>query len=404
MSTDESDASVPRVADGDKTPVILQVLPALDTGGVERGTVDIAAAVHDAGWRSIVVSNGGPMVREVLRGGAAHIELPVHTKNLLAMRRNVSRLVKVIREHEVDIVHVRSRAPAWSVAAACRQTGAAMVTTFHGTYTTNLPGKKIYNAVMTRGARVIAISEFIRDHILSTYDVDEARVRIIHRGIDLERFSPSAVSQERVIKLAKQWRLPDGMPVILLPGRVTRWKGQLLLVKALASMARDDLRCLMVGSDQGRSGFVREIESTVRRLGLDSVVHVVGGCDDMPAAYMLSDVVVSASTDAEAFGRVVAEGQAMGRPVVAPAHGAAPEIVIPDATGWLFEPGNAEDLARNLEIALALGNDDRDALAQAAIANVRRHFAKERMTEETLALYREVMAEAAAESGNPIAA
>jgi len=404
MPADQSDASFPQAAGRDKVPVVLQVLPALDTGGVERGTVDVAAAVHDAGWRSIVASNGGPMVREVLRGGAAHIQLPVHTKNVLAMRRNVARLVKVIREHDVDIVHVRSRAPAWSVAAGCRQTGAAMVTTFHGTYTTNLPGKKVYNAVMTRGARVIVISEFIRNHILSTYDVDEARVRVIHRGIDLERFSPSAVSQERVIKLAKQWRLPDGMPVVLLPGRVTRWKGQLQLVKALATMGRDDLRCLMVGSDQGRTGYVRKIEAKVARMGLESVIHVVGGCDDMPAAYMLSDVVVSASTDPEAFGRVVAEGQAMGRPVVAPAHGAAPEIVIPGATGWLYEPGNAEDLARSLETALALGNDERDALAQAAIANVRRQFSKERMTEETLALYREVLAETAAESGNPIAA
>ena len=187
-------------------------------------------------------------------------------------------------------------------------------------------------------------------------------------------------------------------------GRVTRWKGQLQLVKALAGMGRDDLRCLMVGADQGRTGYVREIENKAARMGLDSVVHVVGGCDDMPAAYRLSDVVVSASTDPEAFGRVVAEGQAMGRPVVAPAHGAAPEIVIPGATGWLFEPGNPDDLARNLETALALGNDERDALAQAAIANVRRHFSKDRMTEETLALYREVLAEAAAESGNPIAA
>ncbi len=257
---------------------------------------------------------------------------------------------------------------------------------------------------MTRGARVIAISEFIRDHILSTYDADESRVRVIHRGIDLERFSPAAVSQERVIKLAKQWRLPDGMPVILLPGRVTRWKGQLQLVKALATLERDEFRCLLVGSDQGRTGYVREIEALVAKLGLQSVVHVVGGCDDMPAAYMLSDVVVSASTDPEAFGRVVAEGQAMGRPVVAPAHGAAPEIVIPGATGWLFEPGNVEDLARSLETALALGNDERDALAQAAIANVHRHFAKDRMTEETLALYGEVLAETAAESGNPIAA
>ncbi len=404
MSADTTVSSEQRAAGGEKPPAVLQVLPALETGGVERGTVDVALAIHQAGWRSLVASNGGPMVRELMRGGAAHIELPMHTKNVLAMRRNVARLVKVIREHEVDIVHVRSRAPAWSVAAACRQTGAAMVTTFHGTYNNNLPGKKIYNAVMTRGARVIAISEFIRDHILKTYDVDEKRVRVIHRGLDLNRFSPSAVSQERVIQLAKQWRLPDGMPVVLLPGRVTRWKGQLLLVRALAALARDDLRCLLVGSDQGRTGYVREIESKVRRLGLESVVHVVGGCDDMPAAYMLSDVVVSASTDPEAFGRVVAEGQAMGRPVVAPDHGAAPEIVIPGATGWLFQPGNVDDLARQLATALALGHDERDSLAQAAIANVRRRFTKERMTDETLALYREVLAEAAAERGNPIAA
>ena len=232
---------------GDRTnigqqPVVMQVVPALETGGVERGTVDVAAALTEAGWRSLVVSSGGRMVREVLRAGAEHIELPVHSKNPMVMRGNVERLSALIREHGVDIVHARSRAPAWSARRAARSAGSRFVTTIHAPYNLGLPLKRLYNSVMADGDRVIAISGFIARHALETYKADPERIRVIHRGIDIDHFDPAKVSAERVIKLSTDWRLEDGVPTVMLPGRLTRWKGQAVLIEAIARLERTDIR------------------------------------------------------------------------------------------------------------------------------------------------------------------
>lgn len=383
-----------------KPPVLCQILPALETGGVERGTVDMAVAAAEAGFHSIVISSGGPMVRELARGGAAHIQLPVDSKNPLTMRRNIERIAAALQTHQVDIIHARSRAPAWSARAAARQTGTHFMTTFHGTYNLGFPGKRAYNAIMTKGERVIAISEFIRDHILAHYKVDPSVIRVIHRGVDLDIFSPEAVSQERVIALAQRWRLPEDRPIVTLPARLTRWKGQILLLRALKILGRTDIRVLLVGDAQGRASYAEEIERTAARAGLEGVVQVTGPAPDMAATYMLSDVVVSASTDPEAFGRVVAEAQAMGRPVIAPAHGAAPEQITEGETGWLFQPGDAQSLARALQTALALSQDQRAAFAERAMTNARMRFSKPVMCARTLDVYRELL-EAGPPAGIP---
>ena len=372
----------------------MQVLPALVTGGVERGAADVAAALVAAGWKSIVVSEGGPMVREIERAGATHVTLPVASKNPFTLRKNVGRLAAVARAHGVDLIHARSRAPAWSARSAARLLGVPFVTTFHGTYNFGNPIKRFYNSVMARGVRVIAISEFIARHVTQHYATPPAILRVIHRGIDVSRFDPARVSAERVIKLAREWRLPDGIPVIMLPGRLTRWKGQTLLIDAAAKLARRDVIVLFVGSDQGRVAYRRELENLVRRRGLEGIVRIVDHCNDMAAAYMLADVVVSASTDPEAFGRVVAEAQAMGRPVVAPDHGGAPEILKPGETGWLFRAGDSDGLAEALRNALALDPLARDDLAGHAIAQVNDRFTKERMCAATLDVYEEVLREA----------
>lgn len=385
-------------ASGDAAPVILQVLPELVTGGVERGTVDIAGAIVQAGGRSLVASEGGRMAAELQRVGAEHITLPLATKSPFAIRRNAGRLAEVIRANGVDIVHARSRAPAWSALFASRRTGAHFVTTFHGTYNLGPPFKKLYNSVMTRGERVIAISQFIADHMVKTYKTDPAKIRVIYRGVDMDIFDPQKVPAVRVIQLANQWRLPDGIPVVLLPARLTRWKGQALLIEALARLRDGNIRCLLVGDDQGRTKYRRALERLVQRRNLDSVVHIVGECSDMPAAYKLADVVVSASTDPEAFGRVMVEAQAMGKPVIGAAHGASSELILPDRTGWLFEPGNVEQLAGALSNALSLDTGAREALSNAAIENVQARFSKTRMCHDTLNLYREILAPGAAAS------
>lgn len=375
-----------------RAPVVLQVLPRLESGGVERGTVDIAQALVAAGWGAVVVSSGGTMVHELERVGATHVTLPVDAKNPIVIRRNIRRLAEVIERYRVDLVHARSRAPAWSAFYAARRAGRPFVTTFHGVYNDGTRLKHWYNAIMTRGERVIAISDFVADHLIERYGVAPERIRVIPRGIDLQRFDPARVSPERMISLARAWRLPDGVPVIMLPGRITRWKGQAVLIEAIAELGRRDLCCLLVGSDQGRNAYRRELHNLIRARGLEGVVRSVGDCRDMPAALMLADVVVSASTDPEAFGRVIAEAQAMGRPVVASDHGGARETVIPGETGWLVPPGDATALAHALASLIDLDAAERGALAARAIAHVRARFNREAMCRDTLAVYAEVLA------------
>lgn len=393
MSAPEVNTGVTQIesATAAQGPVVLQVLPALVTGGAERGTVDIAGAIIADGGTAIVASEGGPMENDLKRLGALHLKMPLASKNPLVMRRNVARLVKVIEGYKVDLVHARSRAPAWSARAAARQTGCHFVTTFHAPYNFSNALKKRYNAVMADGERVIAISDFIAEHVRSNYKVDPKMLRVIHRGVDLARFDPDRVSAERMIQLTTRWRLPDGLPLILMPGRLTRWKGQAVLLEALSYLRDIDYRCVLVGSDQGRTAYRRELEELINRHGLAGKVLLLDECNDMPAAYMLSDVVVSASTDPEGFGRIIGEAQALGRPVVASDHGGAREQLLAERTGFLFPSGDAAALAAGLRKALGLSPEARARLHDEAIARVRQSFSKEQMCAKTLAVYKEVL-------------
>jgi glycosyltransferase involved in cell wall biosynthesis len=371
---------------------VLQVLPALgEQGGVERGTVDVAAAIVAAGGRALVASAGGPRVHGLARVRADHVTIPADSKNPLVIYRNSRRLAELIRRERVDLVHARSRAPAWSAFAAAERCGVPFVTTFHGTYGTGGPLKLRYNSIMARGERVIAISNFIADHVHTVYGVPMSRLRVIHRGADLDHFNPVNVSADRLITQATRWRLDDGFPLVLLPGRLTRWKGQGVLIEALAKLGRRDLRCIILGSDQGRSGYRRELEALVVARGLGGIVRLIGHADDLPAAYMLSDVVVSASTEPEAFGRVLVEAQALGRPVIGTDHGGSRETVLQGETGWLTPPGDADALAEAIDQAVSLTADQRLRVAESGIAHVRARFDKDGMCAKTLEVYHEVM-------------
>ena len=376
---------------GRRPPVVLQVLPTLVTGGAERGCIDVALALADAGATPLVASQGGPMVRELDRAGIAHLTLPLASKNPLVIRRNARALERIITDFAVDIVHARSRAPAWSAWLACRRTGSHFMTTFHAPYNYSNGMKRWYNSVMARGERIIAISGFVRDHILASYPVDPAAIRLIHRGIDPAVFAPERVGTARMVQLATRWRLPDDRPVVLLPGRLTRWKGQTVLLDALARLGRRDVHCLLVGADQGRTGYRRELEEQARRLGLDGQVHITDHCDDMAAAYRMATVVVSASREPEAFGRVIVEAQAMGKPVIVTAIGAFQETVLPGETAWVVPPDDAGALADALGQALALDDAERDAIGARARAFVAERYTKQRMCADTLAVYAELL-------------
>jgi glycosyltransferase involved in cell wall biosynthesis len=371
---------------------VLQVLPALGSGGVERGTVEVAAALVAAGFRAIVASEGGPLEHDLARAGATHVTLNLASKSPMKIWRNARALAGLVQAERVDIIHARSRAPAWSAHLAAGRTGRKFVTTWHGTYNEDFPGKRAYNAVMARGERVIAISHFIARHLLARAPVNPARVRVIPRGVDPARFDPDAVNGARLTAAARHLAVPDGAPIVLLPGRVTRWKGQMVLVDAMARLARRDAVAVLLGDDQGRDRFRAELEAQVAALGLGGRVFVRPHAADMPAVLKLASVVVSASTDPEAFGRVVIEGQAMARPVVATNHGGAAETVRDEDTGLLVPPGDAAGLAGAIDRLLAL-----DAAEAASLgARARAHVLAERYTTEamcaaTLDVYRELL-------------
>lgn len=372
-------------------PVIMQIIPELGPGGAEQGCIDMAAAIAAAGGQAIIVSNGGARIHELARIGAIHINLPVHSKNPYVMWRNAQKLRALIRRHRVNIVHARSRAPAWSALKACKNTSAHFMTTCHAPYNIKNEAKRLYNSAIAQGELVIAISRYVAMYLKENYQISDARIRIIPRGIALEKFHPTAVTPERLITLSRKWRIPDGANIIMMPGRLTRWKGHHVLIEAVAKIHRPDIFCVIIGSDQGRTEYRQELEQAIRAKNMGARVRIVDHCDDMPAAYMLAGVVVSASTDPEGFGRVPVEAQAMGRPIIATDHGGAQETIVRGETGWLVPPSDAEAMARAIDEALSLTPTQRAILATRAMAHIAQNFTREQMCDATLDVYAEIL-------------
>lgn len=377
-----------------KQPVILQVLPELRAGGVERGTIEMAAAIQQAGWQAIVVSAGGPMVHQLTQTGAKHITMELQTKNPIKMRLNSWALARIIKEHQVDIVHARSRAPAWSAYWATQKTGTRFITTFHGTYGIDNKWKHRYNSIMVRGERVIAISQFIAQHIVENYEIDPARLQVIHRGVDVRKFSEDRVTGMRVAELAKSWRMAEedmDVPVILMPGRITRWKGQDVLLHALARLRERPFFCVLLGDDAGHPTYRKELEETIVKLGLAGKARIAPNTSSMAEAYMLASVVVAPSIEPEAFGRIPVEAQAMGKPIIATNHGGFRETIIDGETGWLVKPGDVNGLTEALVTALSLTPEERAEWAVRARQHACDYFSSDLMQHKTINLYSELL-------------
>lgn len=371
---------------------LLQVVPSLETGGAEQSTLDVAEAVIRAGGRAIVASSGGRMVKLLKASGAEFVPMPVQTKNPLLGIVNAFRLAALVRRERVGVIHVRSRAPAFSTLWASKMTGAPMVATYHGAYPAKSGLKRWYNSVMTRGAAVIANSAFTREHLLAQHAVDPEKVVTIPRGLNLVRFDPAAVQVKRAAELRAAWGVAeaDRRVRVLLPGRLTRLKGQLVLIEAAARLhaqGRRDFLILLVGDDQGRGAYRAEVQEAIAQAGLADAVRLLGHCDDMPAAYLAADIVAVPSTVPETFGRTAVEAQAMGRPVIASSLGGLTESVVPGESGWLAPPGDAQAWADALATALDAGVQRRAAMGKAGQERVRRLYALETMTDSTIQVY-----------------
>ena len=379
---------------------LLQVVPALETGGVEQTTLDVAAAVVRAGGRALVASAGGRLEIGLVEQGGQSVRIPLDSKNPLTMAANAARLRDLIRRERVSVVHVRSRAPAFSAIWAARRAGVPVVTTYHGIYSGGSAPKRWYNGVMTRGDLTIANSEFTREHLIREHRVDPGRVVTIPRGVDLQRFDPAAVGPDRLAALRGLWGIkPDERRlIILLAGRLTTWKGQGLMIDALARLrsetGRDEALLILAGDDQGRSGYTKQLRGLIDDNDLADAVRIVGHVSDMPAAYLVADAAVAPSfPKPEAFGRTAVEPQAMGRPVLASDHGAVRETIVDGQTGWRVKPGDVEAWTQALKTLIEIGPKRRADMKEAGRARAQALYSVDRMTDLTLETYRRVLAE-----------
>lgn len=376
---------------------MLQIIPELDAGGAERTTVDVARAIVDAGGLAIVATKGGRLTPDIKAAGGSVIPLPVHSKNPLTMFANIFRLKKIVKENAINIVHVRSRAPAWSALPTARLSGVKYVTTYHGTYQAKSSLKRLYNSGMARGDEVIANSAFIGERIRGEHPGHARNLTVIPRGTDLKTHDPRALEPERLQALAKDWEIEDNTkPIVLLPGRLTGWKGQSVLIEAAAILKSEGIEGFIVvlaGDPQGRDDYVATLWEAINSADLKERVKMVGHCADMPAAYALADIVVSASTEPEAFGRVAVEAQAMERPIIATDHGGAEETVIGEGdekTGWRINPSDAGAMAIALKEALAMSGEERQNMGERGRKNAA-NFSVESMVEATLNVYNKAL-------------
>ena len=367
---------------------LLQVTPALDGGGVETLTVDMATAVAAAGRRSLVASRGGRLEEALRWGGAELIRLPVHSRVPWTIAANAARLAGVIRRERVSLVHVRSRAPAFSALWATRVTRIPLVATYHGVYSARSPLKRWYNSVMTRGDAVIANSDFTRRHILEQHHTRPNRIVVIPEGVDTRIFDPASVPAPRVAAVRQAWRIAPDDPrtIVLIAARMAKWKGHSLAIRALARSAfRETAQLVFTGEGQ-TSIYARDLKSEAGRAGV--ALTLAGSCADMPAAFLAADFVAAPSTEPESFGRSVAEAAAMARVVIASDLGGTAETLVDGAGGFLVRAGDEEAWAAALDRALALSRAERAQMGVVAWKRIRERYSMDAMSEATFDLYR----------------
>ncbi|MEG6508287.1 glycosyltransferase family 4 protein [Methyloligella sp. 2.7D] len=382
-------------------PTILQIVPRVETGGSEQSALEINAALTRAGATSLVVSEGGALAEQIAKDGGINIYMKAASKNPAVIIANAFRLRRIIAERNVDLLHARSRAPAWSALMAARMTGKPFVTTYHGSYSSKAPFKTLYNSVMARGDTVIANSRFTAKLVHERHGTPYEKMPVIFRGIDTEAFDPAAVSEARLEALRKAWGISPKTRVVLQAARLTHWKGQRYVIEAAGLLQKQgqlgDTVFVLAGGAQGRESYAAELNELIAQLGLGDHVLMVGHCADMAAAQRLADISIVASTQAETFGRASIEAQAMGAPVIVTDIGAAPETLIPENTdrkaftGWIVPPADSAGLAARLASVLSLSHAERESIAARATTHAREVFSLRTMQSQTLEVYDEIL-------------
>ena len=378
---------------------VLQVIPELGYGGAETGCYDLAHFLAEKGCKSLLVTSGGKLLKYVRKDKVKVILLPVHSKNPLLILSNFIVISILIIFFKIDIVHARSRAPAWSCWLSCLVTNRKFVTTYHGTYSFSGSIKKFYNSIMLRSKLIIAGSNFIFSHINDNYqkflNYKEKKLMVIFRGINIDYFNPENVSAKDVEKLKIKWKIDESKNIILLPGRLTRWKGQEVFIKALSILKKDfekeNFQAIILGSDQGRNVYSKKLLVLAEKYQIKKSILFIQNCQNMPVAYKLSNIIVSASIEPEAFGRVSVEAQAMEKPIVASNLGGSRETVINKKTGYLFKHDDPEELATILKDIMEQNQEVLQLMGREGRKNVIKRFNVEKMCQSTFTEYQKLL-------------
>ncbi len=377
---------------------VLQVIPKLGYGGAETGCYDIAHYLPENGCESFIVTSGGELAKFVDKKKVKLIKLPVHSKNLLLILINTILLIGIILFFKISIVHARSRAPAWSCLFATKLTNRKFVTTFHGTYNFSGKLKKFYNSVMVRSDLVIAGSNFIFSHIKENYSEflkSQKKFLVIFRGINVDYFDSSTKLENDEKKLLQKWNINDQKKIILMPGRLTSWKGQELFIEAInlvkIELGYEAFHAVILGNDQGRDLYRKKLIRLTEQYSLTNQIKFIDHCEDMALAYKVSDIIVSASIEPEAFGRVAVEAQSMEKLIIASNIGGSNETIIDEKTGFLFKSGDAESLSKKIIRGLTMDETSINLMGKEGRSNIIKKFNVEKMCFSTYSEYKRLL-------------
>tara|TARA_B100001741_G_scaffold299605_1_gene286155 strand:+ start:57 stop:1205 length:1149 start_codon:yes stop_codon:yes gene_type:complete len=377
---------------------VLQVIPKLGYGGAETGCYDIAHYLAEKNCKSYIITSGGPLLKFIRKDKVKVLRLPVQSKNPILILLNTILISLIIIFLRIDIVHARSRAPAWSCFISCKITRTKFVTTFHGIYNFSNNIKKYYNSIMVRSNLIIAGSNYVFDHIQKNYGnlIDKKkRLLVIFRGINTEYFDNSNITNTKIEKLYKLLNLNSEKFKILLPGRLTRWKGQEMFIEAINLLKKkykkENIQIIILGSHQGRKVYFKKLISLVDKYGIKKDVHFLEHYNEMPVVYYISDLVVSSSIEPEAFGRISVEAQAMRKPILASNHGGSKETILNGKSGFLFDNNNPDSLAENLNKLIEMDKDKLQSIGNEGRKNILKKFDVEKMCYSTYLEYKKLI-------------
>ncbi len=370
---------------------LLQILPSLESGGVEQGTINVANFIGDYGYPSFIASKGGRMLKTLNKKKVKHIELPIHSKNPLVMINNINRIKKIIKHNQINLVHVRSRAPAWSAYFACKNL-CKMVSTFHNVYGYENFIKKYYNRGLSKVEKIVAISHYVKNSIVDIYGINSDKIVVIYRGIDTEFYDPSLYNETEYLKFYSKFDLPDDKKIILYPGRLTNWKGQIEFLDIIESLDLNKHICYFIGDVKNKS-YSKKFEDKINKRNLGSACKILGHIskEEMRLMYKSADVVVSAPLKPEGFGRVISEGLAMKKIVLSYNYGGASEQISELDDLLSITPHDKQELISKINIALELANDKKNKIGEFSRSLIKRKFSKKCMLDNYLHFYHDII-------------